>query len=433
MKGIARLARCAGRWRFPAWAPWFLGSGRHGAMPTLLAVWLCWCLAGTPFPVHAAASPKVTAPGGPTALGDPFPHRAQLRYATGFTLSYHDTHKEIQVLTPWRDARVTFTYILIPRGASPPSSVPPGAMVVEIPVQRVVLGTTTILTFFPMLGVEETLVGFSGRKLVNTPEVVRLIKEGRIEEVSAGGDGMTRQLNLEMLFMLQPDLVLVHGTGIPQFDTHPKLLEAGFKTGVAGNYMESSPLARAEWIKFVAAFFNRENVAEKLFSQMEESYHAQAERVRGLKDRPTVFCGMPLQSTWYMPGGGGYIATFLRDAGADYLWSDDDTAGNMALSVEVVLERARNADVWINPGAAGTMDELLGVDERFSLFRAFQTGRVYNNNARISPGGGNDYWETGVGRPDRVLADLIKIFHPELVPSHELYWHQKLPWQRGGK
>lgn len=398
---------------FPAKSLW-------GVKLLLAAAGLLFCFAASPFSPSAAH-------GGESG---PFPHKAQLRHAEGFTLQYHDTHKKIQVLNPWRGARVTFTYILIPRGGTPPENIPSDAMVVEIPLERVVLGSTTVITFFPMLGVEDSLVGFSGLKLVNTPEVVELIGQGKIQEVSAAGEGMTRQLNLEMLFVLQPDLVMVHGTGIPQFDTHPKLLEAGFNTGVAGNYMESSPLGRAEWIKFVAAFFNKERKAEELFSRMEARYQAQAEAVRGLKERPTVFCGIPLQSTWYMPGGSGYIATFLRDAGADYLWSEDDTRGNMALSVENVLERAKDADVWINPGAAGTMDELLGVDERFSLFRAFQRGRVYNNNARISPGGGNDYWETGVGRPDLVLADLIRIFHPHLAPSHELHWHQRLPWQR---
>ncbi len=363
---------------------------------------------------------------------DPFPHRAQIRHATGFTLEYHDDYKKIEVLTPWRDARATFTYLLVPHGRSLTGPVPKGAVVVEIPVKRVVMASTTLLTFFPMLGVTDALVGLSGCKLVNTPEVAERIRQGKVEEVGAGGGGMARRLNMELLFALQPDLVLVHSTGIPQYDTHPKLLEAGFKTGIVSNYMEPEPLGRAEWVKFLAAFFNKEKDAEELFSEIEAHYQESAEKARKVENRPRVFCGISQQSTWYLPGGRSYMAAFLRDAGARYLWDDDRSSGIMSLSVENVLERAREADVWLNPGAVLSLDELRGTDERFSLFKAFQKGQVFNNNARIGPGGGNDYWETGVGRPDLILLDLIKIFHPQLAPGHELIWHQRLPLRTGG-
>ncbi len=373
------------------------------------------------------ASPESTGTETAKVATDFFPHKAYIRHAAGFTIEYHCTHKIIRVINPWRGAQTTFTYVLVPQGRTTPPDIPGGAAVVEIPLQRVVMASTTVLTFFPMLQVEEALVGLSGTKLVNTPQVAERIRQGKILEVGAGGGGMSRQLNMELLFTLQPDLVLVHGTGIPQYDTHPRLLEAGFKTGMVGNYMEPDPLARAEWIKFLAAFFNKEQEAEAIFSHMEENYRRLAETVRGVENRPTVFCGISQQSTWYMPGGKSYMAAFLRDAGAQYLWEDDDSSGFMPMSVENVLERAGNADVWMNPGAVLSMEELLGTDERFALFSAFQKGRVFNNNDRVGPGGGNDYWETGVGRPDLVLADIVKILHPHLLPDHEFIWHHQLP------
>ncbi len=399
-----------------------------------------WTLLWTLFPVLPIAVPDG---GGPPILhalevpsqsgaaepadSDLFPHKARIRHAQSFTLEYHDTYKIVRVIEPWRGARATFTYVLVPRGQAPPGDISREAVVVEIPLRRVVMASTTILTFFPMLGVEDSLVGLSATELVNTPEVAERIRRGEIEEVGAGGGGMARRINIELLFTLQPDLVLVHGTGIPQYDTHPQLMEAGFKTVMVSNYMEPDPLGRAEWIKFLAAFYNKEEEAEALFSRMEADYRQLAKAVRGAENRPTVFCGIPQQSTWYTPGGRSYMAAFLRDAGAHYLWEDDDSSGFMPMSVENVLERAGDADVWMNPGGVLSMEELRGTDDRFVLFRAFREGRVYNNNARIGPGGGNDYWETGVGRPDLVLADIVKVLHPHLLPDHELIWHHRLP------
>lgn len=363
----------------------------------------------------------------------PFPHKTQIRHAQGFTLEYHEDCKRLTVLTPWRNARETFAYILVPRGSKPPGDVPRGAMVVEIPVRRIVLSSTTCAALLPILHVEETLVGFSGTQLVNTPQIVELIRKGKVEEVGGGGDGMSRQLNFEQLYILQPDLVVIHGTGIPEFDCHPKLIEAGFKTAVYSNYMESTPLGRAEWIKFLAAFFNREAEADRLFDDVVQRYEALAEKTRSVSHRPTVFYGIAYQSTWYTPGGDSYIARFIKDAGADYVWADDRTTGSMPVAMEALLERARDADMWLDPGLCSSLDEVAASDDRVALFRAFRTRRVYNNNGRTGPNGGNDFWEGGIARPDLVLADLISIFHPDLLPGHERIWHWQLPHHDEGK
>ncbi len=361
------------------------------------------------------------------------PHKAQISHARGFSIEYRGACKKVDVLTPFRNARETFSYLLVPRGQKPPADIPRGNMVVEVPVRRLVLSSSGCTALLPLLNVEESLVGYSGTHLVTTPRILEMIRRGKVEEVGAGGDGMARQLNLERLFALLPDLVVVHGTGIPEFDHHPKLIEAGFKTAVFSSHMESTPLGRIEWIKFLAAFFNKEAEAAGIFDEIVQKYESMAEKARGVSRRPTVFYGMTYQSTWYTPGGGSYMAHFIKDAGGDYVWSDDRTTGSMPVALEAILERAREADIWLDPGLCESLDELAALDDRYSLFRAFQTGRVYNNNARIGPGGGNDYWEGGMARPDLVLADLISIFHPELVPGHERIWYRKLPRSEGEK
>jgi iron complex transport system substrate-binding protein len=396
--------------------------------PTLIAVPAA--MAQTAAGTDAMVKAEETASSGEGYL---FPHRARITHARGFTLKYQGGFKQLDVLTPWRGARETFSYLLVPRGQKPPEDIPRGATVVEVPVRRIVLSSTACAALLPMLHVEDTLVGFSGAHLVNSPRILELIRQGRVEEVGAGGDGMARQLNMERLFALQPDLVVVHGTGIPEFDHHPKLMEAGFKTAVYSNYMESTPLGRTEWIKFLAAFFNKEAEAGRIFDEIVQKYETMSQKARNVDRRPTVFYGMTYQSAWYTPAGGSYMARFIRDAGGDYVWSDDRTTGSMPVAMEVLLERAREADIWLDPGLCTSLDELAASDERYALFRAFQTGRVYNNNARTGPGGGNDYWEGGMARPDLVLADLISIFHPELVPGHERIWYRKLSRNDGGK
>jgi iron complex transport system substrate-binding protein len=123
----------------------------------------------------------------------------------------------------------------------------------------------------------------------------------------------------------------------------------------------------------------------------------------------------------------------MADAGADYLWSGDTTSGSMPLSVESVIDRAKEADFWLDPGASRSLSELTGMDERFSVFKAFRVGRVYNNDAKIGPNGGNDYWETGEARPDLALNDFISIFHPELLPSYVRMWYRQLPLRTEGR
>ena len=151
-----------------------------------------------------------------------------------------------------------------------------------------------------------------------------------------------------------------------------------------------------------------------------------AARTKGVANKPTVLLNAPYQGIWWIPGGNSFLARFLKDAGAAYLWADDPSTGSKIIDFEVIYEKALDADYWLHPGQWNSLKEGLAVDERFAQFRAFREGHVYNNNARVNKYGGNDYWESGLTKPDVILADLIKIFHPELVPDHKLVYYKKL-------
>ncbi|MCS6839186.1 MAG: ABC transporter substrate-binding protein [Roseiflexus sp.] len=351
---------------------------------------------------------------------DYFPEKVSLSDSVGWTIEYFNNYKVITVLNPWRDANVQFRYVLVQCGTPPPDDVG-DALVIEVPVKSIVTMSTTHLPHLSELGLLDKLVGVDSFLYINNPEVRKMINAGKLVEIGSGG-----QVNVEKALDLQPDLLMTYGVGNPEFDAHPKLLEAGLKVVLNSEYMETSPLGRAEWIKFTGAFFNREAKATEVYDTIARRYKEMAAKARNVAKKPTVFTGTPFRGTWYMPGGKSYVAQLLADAGAAYLWADDTSTGSQPLSFEQVFERARDAEFWLNPGTWKRLADGKAEDERFTQFAAFQKGNVFNNNKRLNENGGNDYWESGVTNPHLVLADLIKIFHPELLPDHELYFYWKL-------
>ncbi|GAK59678.1 periplasmic binding protein [Candidatus Vecturithrix granuli] len=345
--------------------------------------------------------------------------QASIRYAQGFTIDYHDGYKLVTILSPWKDAKTTYQYLLVQRGAAVPAgyeSLPR----IEIPAQSVITMSTTHLAYLSQLDLLDTLVGYNSFAHVNAPEVLKRIAEGKIREVGGGSN-----VNIERIMELAPELIMTYSLGSPD-DEYFKLREAHLNVVLNAEYLESTPLGRAEWIKFVAAFFNKEQQAQQIFEAIAADYAALVAKTKTLAFRPTVFLNTPYQGAWWMPGGKSYMAMLLQDAGASYLWTDIDSQGSLMLDMEAVYARAAEAEFWLHPGQWERLDDGRAQDERLTQFRAFQEGNVYNNNARVNAQGGNDYWESGLTRPDIILADLIKIFHPHLLPEHELAYYKKL-------
>lgn len=351
---------------------------------------------------------------------DYFPEKMSLRYAEGWTIEYFNNYKVINVLNPWRDADVTFQYVLVQCGTPAPDGFD-DAQVIEVPIDTIVTMSTTYLPHLADLQLLDRLVGVSDGPFVSNPTVRDMLANGTVAEVGRGAE-----VNLERILELDPAVVMDYGSGDAQNDTYPILQQAGLNVALNAEYMETSPLGRAEWIKFTAALFNHEAAAESIFADMAGAYEALAAAASVVAERPTVFTNAPFQGTWYMPGGSSFVARLLADAGADYLWADDDSTGSLPLSFEVVYDRVVDADFWINTSTWTSIDEALAEDERFADFAALQNRQMYNNNARVNENGGNAYWESGVTNPHLILADLIKILHPEVLPDHELYYYRQV-------
>jgi iron complex transport system substrate-binding protein len=353
---------------------------------------------------------------------DYFPDKVKLTQAQGFTVEYHNNYKLINVNRPWKDAKVQFQYVLVQCGTPTPAGFKP-EQVVQVPVRSVVALSTTHLVQLEKLGVLDRLVGVNDFKIVTTPAVLSKIQTNKLAEV-----GSPASPNVEKILELAPDLVSSYGTGNPQFDGYAKLIEAGLPVAIVSEYMESTPLGQAEWIKFLALFFNRETAAEQSFNQVERRYAQVAARVKSARAKPTVFAGFSNKGTWYVPGGDSYVAKLIKDAGANYIWADDRTQGNLNLSFEQVYDRANQAQYWINGSQKWqTRQAVIQDDRRYEQFASVQAGNLHSPILRVNAQGGNDYWQSGIANPDVILTDLVKVFHPELMGDHQFVYYKKLP------
>lgn len=352
---------------------------------------------------------------------DYFPDKTQILYAQGFQVEYHKHYKVITVKNPWRDAKQTFQYVLVQCGTPIPKGFEQ-VQVVEVPVRRVVVLSTTHLGHLESLNLLNSLVGMSDPKLSYSKAVQAHVQHSNIPKI-----GNNANLNIEKVLDLSPDLITTYGTGNPKNDSHPKLLEAGLKVAINAEYMESTPLGQAEWLKFTALFFNQEEAANQQVDAMAQAYQKVVAIAQTAQRKPRVLTGFSSNGTWYQPGGNSYVARLLKDAGAVYLGAGNGDRGSTPMSFEAVYDRALKAQVWLN--GSQTWKQLADVakaDERYQKIPAFQTGQVFNNNARVNEFGGNDYWQSGILRPQVVLADLVKILHPELLSDHRLVYYQPL-------
>jgi iron complex transport system substrate-binding protein len=393
-------------------------SARGAIIACLATVLLALGISGCPRP--SASTPDGPLPeqtGAPQATATDL----TLQYARNFTVESRDGFRVVKIIEPWRGAGTGFEYALVPADAPAPEGFKP-EQIVRVPLETVVAMSTTQLPMLKALGCLDRLVAVADGKTPCTEEVVAAIKSG---EVAVVGEGQS--VNLEKLVELSPSAILDSALGDPQYDTYPKLLEGGLRVVIDGSYMEGTPLGRAEWIKLLGLLLGREAEAEAVFSSIADEYNALAQRVKATGDRPTVLAGMQFRGTWYVPGGASYMAGLFADAGAEYLWADDDTAASIPLDFEAVLAKAQDAQFWLNPETCTTMQQIAAADRRHKLFRAYREGNVYNHSKRMNQTGGDDYWETGIANPHRILADLVAIFHPELLPDHELIWYEMLP------
>ena len=357
---------------------------------------------------------------------DYFPDKAEISHAEKLDVTYHKHYKVVTVSDSYDDAPA-FHYVLTQCGAPAPAAdeFPPGTQFIDTPAGDLITLSTTQLPPLIQLDLLDHLVGVDSGFYVSSTAVTERVADGQIAEVGFGAN-----INIELALELQPSLVLAYGFN-PVTDAHPILRDAGIFTALDASWRETSPLGRAEWLKFVALFYNREAEAEAVFDTIASEYGLARQLAADIPeaDKPTLLLNSFLgyADAWYIPGAESYAGQMMRDAGARLLLSAEGSRESQPHSFEAVYDAALDAEVWlVETFAVNTPDDLLAIDSRFGDFAAFQAGAVWNNNADENANGGNNYYEWGVANPQIALRDLVAILHPEALPDHEFAFYKQL-------
>lgn len=342
--------------------------------------------------------------------------------AKKFSLEKTDSCTILKIKDPWQGATgIDYSYYLINRNSDAELKVDP-TEVIYVPVRRIICMSTTHVAMIAVLDERNTIAGVSVTDFVYDEKVSAMIKEGLVSNV-----GYESELNNELILDIDPDLIMFYGIGSESAGYAAKVRELGTQTLFNADYLEEDPLAKAEWIKLYGALYCKEEMADSIFNSVFKSYNHIKEYVRLNSDnRPDVLLGLPFRDVWYVSPGDSYISTLISDAGGNYLWKDTESPVSMPFGLEDIFIRAVEADYWLNTGTATSRKDVYSIDQRFAKLPVYGMDNLYNNNNRMSPKGGNDYWESGAIYPDLILKDIAAILHPDLFEDWELYYYRKL-------
>lgn len=346
-------------------------------------------------------------------------HGQIIRYAKGFKVSNSGSAKLVEITYPYKGATSGYKYLLVKKGTAAPKH-EADVTVIFTPIERIVCTSTTHIPLLDYLNISEKLVGFPTTDYISSEKTRKLVEEGKVEEL-----GAEKGVNIEKLAVLKPEAVMSY-TMTADIGQLKKVQELGIPVILNAEYLEEHPLGRAEWIKFMALFFDKEKEADIVFTMIEKNYLETKKLASTVAKKPAVLSGVVYGDAWFMPGGQNYAAKLINDAGANYLWSADSTKGFLQLSFESVYGKAHAADLWIGVASFETLEEIKNADERYAKFNPYQIKQVYTYNARRGAKGGSEFLELGYLRPDIILKDLVKIAHPELLPDYQLYFHKRL-------
>ncbi|MFM2369637.1 MAG: hypothetical protein RL619_1947 [Bacteroidota bacterium] len=343
----------------------------------------------------------------------------EVLYAKGLKIYKYEGYSIVKITNPWPEAKENFTYILQEKNGIIPDSLKQFTTI-QIPIKSIVVTSTTHIPALEMLGVENTLIGFPNTDYISSEKTRKLIDSKKIREV-----GTNETLNTEVLIDMAPDVIVSFGlnNSNPALDN---LQKSGLKVMINGDWTEQSPLGKAEWIKFFGALYGLDSKANTIFSEIEKEYTNTLALAKKATSKPTVLSGAMFQDQWYVPQGESWASIFLKDAQSNYLWSDSKGTGSLPLPFETILEKAQNAEYWIAPGDFSSLKQMNESNPHYSEFTSFKNKKVYSYGINKGAKGGILYFEWSPTRPDWVLKDLIKIFHPELLPNHKLFFFQKL-------
>lgn len=350
---------------------------------------------------------------------DYFPDKLTVRHARGFTVEYRRNYKIVRTNASAPDKELPqarATLVLVERGTPAPKleSELAGAHIITIPARTVAVTNNEELAMLRLLGLLDRVVATGGRSIY--PEIKAGHHSGKIQQTGHAGS-----VNLEAIVMLNPDLLIILSwIGAQQVN-----VEAARRLGLPAvahhTWLEPTPLGHAEWVKFVALFFNREREAEEFFSSIESDYLALAAKAKAAARKPTAMWATCYTAGAWQANRNGWIACYLEDAGAINTLADGGPPYQIAMAEEQIVSLATQAEFWFSDN--GRQKRASGLP--IQAFRAARNGQIYDPSRVIAEFGSPDYFGLGMIRPDLMLRDLVLLFHPKLAPGHQLYFLQR--------
>lgn len=340
----------------------------------------------------------------------------QFKYATLPSIVSYDGFTVVTIANPWKEGKALHTYVLVPRDQQVPVHLPKGT-VIRTPLEKAVVFTTVHCALLMDLGCRDKIAGVADLKYIKIPWIQRQAKRGHIADC---GDGMNPLI--EKIIDLHPDAILL--SPFENSGGYGKLEDIGIPLVECAEYMEVSPLARSEWMRFYGLLFGCEKAANRLFAEVEKNYTNLKDRAQEAGQGRSVVVDSQVGSVWYVPGGRSTIGQMIADAGGRYPWADDEHSGSLSLPFETVLEEAFDTEVWMfryDSDKPMSRERFLAQKDGYDQFRAFQSGELYGCNVRTSR-----FYEESPFRPDRLLNDFIQILHPEMKGLGPLRYYKKI-------
>jgi iron complex transport system substrate-binding protein len=337
-----------------------------------------------------------------------------------FSIQEIEDYFIVEINTPFVDGDFTERYVVYPKSGNQPilDSV---THYIPFPVESIAVTSTTHIGFLSAINSIDKIKASNNIDWAFSNKFHDLVDAGEINSIG------NRNINQESLIAENVDLVLSYAIDISNYKEIKRLRELGQTVVIISEFMESDPINKASWLKVIALMLNKKVEADQFLENVTKRYDSLKHVSMYSSQASSVIMGFPWKGTWYMSGGKSFQSKLFADASSYYLWADNDKKSGIPLDIEEVINKGLNADVWVNTNSINRLNAIKESDTRFSEFKAFKSGRVYNYNLRVNEAGGNDYWESGVVRPDLVLQDLIKIFHPITLKDVDFTFYQKLP------
>lgn len=335
------------------------------------------------------------------------------KYATSFSIATDSLDRKVILITnPYQSDKPTEQRLYLLREGQ---SAPAGEQSLRLPAQRIACLSTSHIAMLDAIGAAERIVGVSGVKFVTNSDV-----KSRAVEI-----GYDSALDFERLKAVGTDLILLYGLYGEQSSMTTKLAQLGIPYIYIGDYIEPSPLGKAEWMVALAALCDMQSRGEECFTALESRYNDLKQSVVAVEPRPKVMLNTPYRDTWFMPPVGSYMVQLITDAGGEYIYPQNRSRESQPISLEQALLLCNAADVWINVGQTQSLEALKRENPKFASVPAVVSGRVYNNTKRTTSAGGSDFWESGAVNADIVLRDMINILHHNAL-TDSLYYYQQL-------